>query len=215
MNLAHHSLDIGFQLFYAENDQEGISIGMQFGPARVVDHFSISSPNAVVPMSIGQEDIEEIREISRLYAELPKDYEQIHHAVRNFELLKQIPETSELLVIGYFAIIESLVAHKPRGPENLDSTTHQVAAKLALLQKRFAKPVVSADFFGDVQEKKVWTKLYAFRSDLAHGNIPDFQKELRVLKDRATVTRFLKNTLKCLIVLAMKEPEFVADLKQC
>jgi hypothetical protein len=38
--------------------------------------------------------------------------------------------------------------------------------------------------FGEVSAETIWGKMYDYRSSLAHGNEPDFNKNLKILKDR-------------------------------
>ena len=58
-------------------------------------------------------------------------------------------------------------------------------------------------------------KLYGYRSALAHGTPADFKTKFQILKDPATVLNFLKEATKLTLLFAMKEPEFLADLKKC
>jgi hypothetical protein len=116
-----------------------------------------------------------------------------------------------------FSIIEALITHKPSGPETKDSITHQIKNKMNLLRKKYHREIPISDYFGDNPAPKVWGMLYDYRSVLAHGDEPDFEKinKHKILKDQRTISLFLKENIKELILLALHDPEFIADLREC
>ncbi len=56
--------------------------------------------------------------------------------------------------------------------------------------------------------------MYAYRN-VAHGNAPDFKKELRALGSEADALRLLKETTKSIVRFALDEPVLLADLREC
>jgi len=163
-------------------------------------------------------DIHEIEEASKIIERiksLEKKYEFIHNSLRNFYDLRSIPEESNLLIVGYFSIIESLVAHKPRQAESLDSISSQLKNKLILLFKKFPSKVDYSYYFGKGKSHTIWGKLYTFRSGVAHGNEINFKGDLQILKSKHNVQLFLKEVIKNLLLLSINDPEFIKDLKSC
>jgi hypothetical protein len=66
-----------------------------------------------------------------------------------------------------------------------------------------------------VSHDQLWRKLYAYRSAIAHGDRPDFAKELAVLRDTDAVHRYLSDLIAQLLEVALREPLLVGDLREC
>jgi len=122
---------------------------------------------------------------------------------------------SRLLTLSLFSIIESLIAHKPRLSETLDSITHQIKHKLNLLSKRFDNTLNHQDYFGVITYTKLWSKLYGLRSDIAHGQSYDFTGRNTCLKSLENTNMFLDEIAKELIKLVISESELISDLREC
>ena len=114
--------------------------------------------------------------------------------------------------LGVFAAIESLLTHDPHA--GYDSLTHQIREKMVLLDNRFG---IRLDYscFGGTEARKTWQHLYAYRSAIAHGGMPDFKSKLSALRDEATAIAFLDRAAKTLLMHALKEPQLVLDLRTC
>lgn len=141
----------------------------------------------------------------------------IHKALRDFADLKYVPKRKPLYVVGLFSIIESLIAANQEGTTG-KSLNHQLQEKLTLMNNRFFERVDPADYFGKsdaLQYKTVIKKLYQYRSDIAHGNVSDFSKDLKVLENHGAVCTFLHTLTRRLILEALQEPELMRDLKAC
>jgi hypothetical protein len=67
--------------------------------------------------------------------------------------------------------------------------------------------------FGNADQGKIWSKLYAYRSCIAHGGNADFQSTLQILKTADTSKTFLETSVKRLVRHALVEPELVLDLR--
>ncbi len=134
--------------------------------------------------------------------------------LRQLAGLKALPYRSPLRFLGYFAMLEGLLAHKPNNTDPYDSITRQVKKKLTLLNNRWPRKIDYSPFRNTAPDK-VWGKMYAYRSDVAHGNAPDFKKELRALGSEADALRLLKETTKSIVRFALDEPVLLADLREC
>lgn len=164
-------------------------------------------------------NMDEIKSIPRIYAQYINNYNKhdfIEHAFKNYEMLKYINEQSDLLILGYFSIIEMLVTHPPRLTESLDSITHQITTKINLLEKMFERKIIYSEYFDEKTAiDKIWKNLYSYRSDIAHGNIIDFKQKFQSLKSKENINNFLTEIIKNLLLLSLDKPDFMNDLKKC
>jgi hypothetical protein len=51
--------------------------------------------------------------------------------------------------------------------------------------------------------------MYSYRSAIAHGDIPDFSKDLQLFKNRDEASRLVKQAAKAVIRQALIEPQLV------
>lgn len=132
----------------------------------------------------------------------------------NFVSLSAGPRHGELPLLGHFALIEALITHDPH--QSGDSLNHQLSTKMPLLMRRFEPPLIMADYFDIADEKKTWKLLYRLRSKVAHGEFGAFARGTQSpLRNIDTVFKFVRSSLKRLLILSLKEPQFVFDLKAC
>ncbi len=141
----------------------------------------------------------------------PSDVRKILSQLRE---LKGLPHESPLRFLGYFAILESLLTHDPKPGDPYDSITRQVQKKVALLDHRFERHIDYTPF-GDTSSEKIWSRMYGYRSCLAHGGTPDFGRDLKVLIDHEHALNLLKETVKSTVVQALAEPQLLFDLREC
>ncbi len=164
-------------------------------------------------------NIDELREITTNYnlvTALDKTrYSNVLRAVLDFHQTKLITNRSNLKVLAYFSIIECLLTHPPNPSDRVDSLTRQISSKMSLLSKRFQRVLHYESYFPDIAPGEAWKKLYAFRSLIAHGEEVDFSRKYSTLKSNDNLRDFLTESLKLLILYALKEPEFLADLQKC
>ncbi|WP_298918316.1 HEPN domain-containing protein [uncultured Nostoc sp.] len=162
--------------------------------------------------SIDDINLQDLGSIYQNYQQLDEmKYPDIKEAINMLEELKHISHNSKFKILGLFTIIEFLITHKPINKR--DSITQQVTNKINLLSKRFSKKLDYSQFFLNTPESTVWKKLYAYRSNIAHGDQPDFAKDLLVLKDDFTAKKFLKLVVKMLLQHSLIEPQLYTDLK--
>jgi hypothetical protein len=128
--------------------------------------------------------------------------------------LEELRSDSTSKFLGYFGILESLLTHKPDPKDLYDSITRQVKNKVALLDHRWS-PRLDYSAFKAVREDTVWSKMYAYRSALAHGDAADFGSELQVLGNHENAMALLKSTVKATARLAFMEPQLMVDLRNC
>jgi hypothetical protein len=156
-------------------------------------------------------------ELSSIYSKLKAhDGARFNIAQTTSEIaqLKGMDSWSPLLVLGYFAVLEAILTHSPKLSDPYDSITRQIKNKIALLDNRWS-PQINYSIFGASDPDKIWEKMYAYRSALAHGLKPDFNRELQVLKSRGHAFWLLKETVKSVARFALDDPQLLQDLKKC
>ena len=126
----------------------------------------------------------------------------------------EIPPKSPFRIIGLFAILEYLLTTNESGK----SINKQLQTKLNLLNNRFPNKMNISDFFkisDGFKFEKIIEKLYAYRSDIAHGNPIDFENKLQILNNILLVENFLLTLVRRTIRQALFEPDLIIDLKKC
>lgn len=192
--------------------------GRGYSPGKLHSYFQEMDPE---PKVVRQQNLEELVQTYRLITEVAgeakKDgqFPEIRRALQMYDNLKSLPYYSDFHIVGLFAIIEMLVTHNPKLEDRGDSITHQMRSKIPLLSRRFEKKIDTSNFFGDTAENKIWTHLYKYRSSLAHGGAPDFEKDLKALKDFENVKKFLDLIVRRMLNHSLREPFLYRDLKEC
>jgi len=159
----------------------------------------------------------DIAELLALYAQLKASDGQLLNVrllAAQLGQLKGLPHGSVLRFLGYFAILESLLTHVPKPSDPYDSITRQVKKKLTLLSRRFSHPLDYSPF-GDTPPETVWTKMYNYRSLIAHGVSPGFEGDLQLLRNADTALALIKDSVKAILRQALSEPQLLIDLKDC
>jgi hypothetical protein len=159
----------------------------------------------------------DIEAIQGIYSQLQKHDHQlvdIKPLVAQLGQLKGLPHGSPLRFLGYFALLEALLTHAPKPSDPYDSITRQVKKKLALLDHRWSQPLNYSPF-GGAKADTIWSKMYSYRSLVAHGGTPDFTGELAILRNRDTALVLLKDTVKAVMRQTLAEPQLLVDLREC
>jgi hypothetical protein len=178
--LAANELEIGFTLSTTALNTRALPAAV-FRPPRLFQ--SLSALNEAVRTADGDVRIvteADGQQIGEVYGRLvAHDHEilDLHSILQLLLELKDLPTFSPLQVLGYFAILESILTHQPDPDDRYDSITRQITQKLALLNRRW-QPALDYTSFGQVTHDKVWSKMYAYRSAIAHGTAPDFKSKL-------------------------------------
>lgn len=161
--------------------------------------------------SLGKTEGDGIRELFARMAAHDSSILDINPFIELLLELKDLPRFSPLQVLGYFAILESVLTHQPNPDDRYESISRQITQKLALLNKRW-RPALDYSGFGGANHEKIWTKMYAYRSAIAHGRKPDFKTQLAVLKTADTANALVRDAVQKTIRHAYVEPQLMADL---
>ncbi|MHB1158027.1 MAG: hypothetical protein ACYC26_14465 [Phycisphaerales bacterium] len=162
----------------------------------------------------GMEEAQQIKDAYEKVQTVATKNASIKHSIDLLYDLRRIPENHALLCLGLFAVIESLIAHNPRG--NCDSLGHQIKTKIPLLSKKFPRDI-DYSCFGKTptSPETIWSNLYEVRSRVAHGGDLKFDKKIKMLKDLRTCACFLNSVAKSLLLFALDEPQLINDLQKC
>jgi hypothetical protein len=106
------------------------------------------------------------------------------------------------------------LTHAPNPDDRYDSITRQIKQKLALLNRRW-KPALDYSAFAPLSHDKIWSKMYAYRSAIAHGATPNFAQELAALGKAENANLLIREAVKKTVLQAIEEPQLLADLHDC
>ena len=157
-------------------------------------------------------DLIDLKLIYHEFIKIKSSHPDIARSIKMFNSLPKFKGYNELFSLGLFSIIESLITHNPSG--EYDSITHQIKHKIPLLERRFQNPI-DYSCFGNAAPQTLWSKLYDYRSRIAHGGEIDFSGKLQILNNAFTVQLFLESLLRALLRHALQEPDLYTDLKSC
>ena len=187
-------------------------VGHHPGRAYRYVHRNIGDPLPLFTFS--QADADQVVELTALIQNHDPKTVNVQRLLQQMLDIEELPSKSPLRFLAYFGILESLLTHQPKPSDPYDSITRQVKTKVALLDNRWTPKLAYAEF-GGIEPAKLWGKMYDYRSRLAHGDPVAFDKELKELVNAETVLHLLKSTVKAVARLALREPQLVADLKNC
>lgn len=154
---------------------------------------------------------EQIRDIFQRMAGHDHGFLDLKRVVELLLELKDLPGFSPLQILGYFAILESVLTHHPKPDDRYESITRQITQKLALLNGRW-HPTLDYSQLGEERHEKIWPIMYAYRSAIAHGRKPDFHSDLKLLKNAEGANALIRDAVKRTIRQAYVEPRLVRDL---
>ena len=163
---------------------------------------------------VSEGDLQEIINISSQLQRTEGQLIDIKRLSNQVGQLKGFPHQSPLRFLGYFAVLESLLTHPPKGTDPYDSVTRQVKKKISLLDNRWTRRI-DYSLFGGGAPDTVWNKMYAYRSLLAHGGSTNFTGDLTTLGSHDQALQLVKETVKAVIRQALIEPRLLLDLREC
>jgi hypothetical protein len=207
-SLAPLELKIGFTLLNYAAQQ-----GLIFHPGRLLQLLDNAMWNLAFS-DVALSDVEAIRIIHAQLCEHDPRLVDVRRLARQLQDLDAVPPHSPLRFLGHFAVLESLLTHPPKPTDPYDSITRQIKKKVKLVDHR-CQPHLDYSPFVGTDAETVWTKMYAYRSSLAHGGAPNFEREFQVLGNHSNALRLVKETVKAVIRQALIEPQLLADLKDC
>lgn len=188
-------------------------LGLTYYPARLFHHLE-QLPRDNFFVNVSGDQAKAIRTLQEKLERYPHDVVNLRRFIGQVRSLKALPHHSPLRFLGYFGILEGLLTHKPSPADTIDSITRQVKRKIALLNNRW-QPRLDYTVFR-VGDDKLWSKMYEYRSHLAHGSEPDFAAgDLTGLVSAERALALLIAAVQAVIRFALDEPRLLADLKDC
>ena len=218
-NLTFHKLSNACILSSAEPDVGPMWFkskmeGMGWHSERLIQSMDDAAFSRDYFIDLCKKDVEEIIEIHGRLSEHNHTIVDLDQVVNQLKDLKALPRKSDLRFLGYFAVLESLLTHLPKPSDPYDSITRQVKKKLVLLNSRFPESIDYASF-GDANADTIWSKMYQYRSQIAHGASPTFTGELQILQSPEQARALVIATTKAVARQALREPRLIADLRDC
>jgi len=223
LTISSCGLEIGFTLSQATLDKKVYPVCL-YSPPRLFQSLSAlsraTSPPHGFANTLTKKDAEQV---SMIYRKLEAHDHSIFDLHKTFKLvfeLKDLPLFSPLQILGYFAILDSILTHPPAPDDRYDSINRQLKQKLALLNKRWQPPLDYANFQVQKNSKKsphetIWSAMYSYRSAIAHGKVPNFKSDFPVLGSEKNANVLIRDTVKKTICQALIEPQLLADLHNC
>lgn len=211
--LASNLIDLvlAFDLFQFEKYETNYSFG--YTPDLVFRFFSDHDIDTKHKITL--ENLQDIKWAYEKICSIEGHFHGILNSIYIFNSLRYLPNYNEFKILGLFTVIESLITHKPSSKETGDSITRQIKTKIPLLFNRIEGGIECPQEFENAKEETIWSRLYDYRSCIAHGKPSDFEKNLNLLKSPIIVQNLLIYCIKKLIFLALEDPKLIHDLKQC
>lgn len=209
-DLANLEIELAFTVL----SQGPIAPGLLWHAGRLFHTLEDALHNPGFFFEVSAEDVDGVRSLGLRLQNHDRSLLDIDVLAGRIGELKGFPHSSPLRFLGYFAILESLLTHAPKPSDPYDSITRQVRKKLTLLDHRFPQHM-DYGAFGGASLETVWTRMYAYRSQLAHGLSPRFTGDLQLLVDHDTALQLVKETTKAVIRQALSEPQLLLDLRDC
>lgn len=205
--LIQPKLNFGYQIL-SKNGKVGVYSG---GDVQLINNFRWQECEIL--------SLDELNKFKRYFNFISDDNQTMYLIKTPLEMFREtskLPRYSRMLTLSFFSIIESLITHKPRSAETLDSINHQIKNKINLLSKRFDLPVDHKMYFGEIDFLNLLGRLYALRSDIAHGQSYTFSAgNYQILKSLENTNSFLDEIVREIIKLAIDDPELIKDIKAC
>jgi hypothetical protein len=169
---------------------------------------------------LNSESIEELKHLNYLLSIFNKEqYPFIDKALSDFMIIKDISVRSPFRILSYFSILELLLTSSKSKTSNNSSLSNQLKKKVNLLNNQFKNKLEIENYFKGSNTftiEKIVEKLYHYRSDIAHGNISDFENELQIFKNQEhNILPFLTELLRQVLILSLEQPQLLMDLKEC
>ena len=166
-------------------------------------------------VTLNKESLDDLLYVYKKLSDLEEDIVGLKNAMRQFAQLDEIPKDSPLRFLGYMSILESMLSHAPKQTDPYDSLTRQIRQKMLLIGRRSCLPIPYEKLDQNTDPRTLWTRLYEYRSKIAHGGTVDFSGKLQCLRNSSAALDFILYTTVAVMRQALEEPELIADLKAC
>ncbi len=153
--------------------------------------------------------------VTDFFNKYPSDdtFPNIKKALNDFISLNELSDDSPFKIVALFSILELLLTSKSD-----TSITKQLKSKINLVHNRMPEEIDISDFFNSQNPLRLDTaisKLYTYRSAIAHGNVSDFNKDLQILETNKSALSFLHNLTREVLAYSIREPKLISDLREC
>ncbi|MBL9125189.1 MAG: hypothetical protein JNG90_16250 [Planctomycetaceae bacterium] len=204
--LTRHRIRLGSMVMRTD---AGSALGWSSNDLRFLNELK-DDDDAILALTL--QDVADIRDVYDKLRKYDNASINLRDAITKYQHLDLIPFGSPMRFLGYMAIVESLITHRPDPSDPYSSLTRQVRQKMLLLDRR-ARIEIPYGRFGKAPREQIWNRLYEYRSTVAHGAVMKFGGKFECLKDAETVTKFLERVVVAVMRLALDETQLVADLK--
>ncbi len=150
------------------------------------------------------------------------DWERPMRLLNMYRDICSLPANSQFHYVGLFALLEGILAHKPKPTDPTESIGRQMRRKTSLVMNRSEESPNAATHFSqlptDKRDELLWSALYDLRSEIAHGNTPTFEKgegkKQVKLDDLASCVRYVDDVARLLLRQLCAEPQLMSDLRE-
>lgn len=214
-------IDLNFLLRFNSADPEQKKYGVSYHfleMAAFIESYVLRSEPS---KKITQEDIKEIGENYKKLVDFNSKYNDnesykfIFKSLTNFDKLKAMNYCSPFKNLAIFSIIEFLITYQEKNKEI--TIAEQIKTNMTLLKGNFKKNIDFKKIFDikdQTPEDTIIEKLYKYRNNIAHGDIPDFGRKLILLKDEIKIHNALYTFLKRLLIYSLENPDSIKSLRE-
>lgn len=225
LSLSSLNLTVLFEaVFMGVNTTAGASIPAitQFELRTINYFYDTQFDSSPLPETkrITKQSLEELNTINSLVSDFDKiKFPFIDKALTDFVSIKDISERSPFKVLSFFSILELLLTtYRPRTSSD-SSLSNQLQKKINLLNNQFENKIDIQTYFKGSDTNTLETvieKLYQYRNDIAHGNLSDFEKDLKIFQNQQkNILPFLLDLLRRILIISLQRPQLISDLKEC
>lgn len=190
-------------------------IGIAFGGPSLDRLWEACAHSDKTLHEVNVDELTEIKNVRAQLREVGDSNIKLASAMQQFVALDAIPASSPLRFLGYVSILESVITHAPSPKDPYDSLTRQVRQKMLLLGKRAALPIPYNILDEQTAPATIWSRLYEYRSAIAHGSQTDFAQRFRCLRNTALATEFVACATASVLRQLLVEPQLLDDLRLC
>ena len=211
LDLADPELEFGFEVIFSPNLEPAVF----YHPRRLFN--ALEGVRAVEGsfLEIQSNQAAKITDVIAQVVNTAPHTQDCKRLIEQFDSIKHLPRESPLVFLGYFGILEALLTHAPKSTDPYDTITRQVKNKIALLNNNHWPYRLDYSPFGGASPDTVWTRMYNYRSLLAHGEPAALTGTLAVLGNPDRALSLLKSAVKSSLLFALGKPDLMADLKNC